>query len=134
MSGVYILLDYGKFEQALNFAELIVEKYPRSQFMWWANAHAYFKKESYPEAKRSYEKLYQLIIDDENRNITHLIKCEYKLALVTWNLKNYQLCKQHCENLLQFSEQENLTGAAEDLISETKDLWEDCEKQLSYSP
>ncbi len=131
---IYILLDYGKFDEALVFAEIVVEKYSRSQFMWWANAHAYFKKGSYREAEKSYEKLYQLILQDKNRNITHLLKCQYKLALVARYLKNYQICKQHCENLLQFSENEDLTNAAWDILSDTENLWEDCQEQLKDSP
>ncbi len=127
---VYILLDYGKFDEALKFGKIIVEKYPQSQFMWWANAHAYFKSEKYKEAEKSYEYLYQLIRQDKNRNVTHLIKCQYKMALTAQHLNNSRLCNQRCENLLEYAGREDLTDDARDILSDTEDLWEECQEQL----
>jgi len=127
---IYILLDYSRFDEALVLGEIVVKKYPFSQFMWWANAHAYFKARKYQEAGESYEKLFQLISQDNKRNITHLIKCQYKMALVAQYLSNYPLCNRFCENILEYTNRDDLTDAAQDILSDTEELWEDCQEQL----
>jgi len=127
---VYILLDYGRYEEAKHFAKKIVEKYPDSQFMWWANAHAYFKSENFSEAKASYLKLSSLIMKDKDRNISHLLKCKYKLALVYKELHDFKACKKQCESILEISEKIELTNNDEDLITLTTELSDDCNSRL----
>ena len=127
---VYILLDYGRYEEAKIFAERIVEKYPDSQFMWWANAHAYYKSENFSEAKSSYLRLYNLIMEDKDRNISHLLKCKFKLAVVYKELHEFDECKKQCDSILEISEKIELTDADEDLITLTMELSEDCNSHL----
>jgi tetratricopeptide (TPR) repeat protein len=127
---VYILLDYEEYKEAIQFAEKIVEKYPNSQFMWWANAHTYFKNQDYLKAKSSYLTLYKLIMEDNERNIAHLLKCKFKLAVVHNELKEYEECKKQCDSLLELSEKVDLNAASENIVNWTVDLLEDCENQL----
>jgi len=127
---VYILLDYGRYEEAIYFAEKIVEKYSESQFMWWANSHAYFKNKDFEKAKFSYQRLYALISEDENRNISHLLKCKYKLAVVYKELENFNECKKQCDSILELSEKVELNDNIEDVVTLTKELSEDCENRL----
>jgi len=127
---VYILLDYGRYEEAIYFAEKIVEKYSESQFMWWANSHAYFKNKDFEEAKLSYQRLYALISEDENRNISHLLKCKYKLAVVYNELENFNECKKQCDSILELSEKVELNDNIEDIVTLTMALSEDCENRL----
>ena len=127
---VYILLDYGRYDEAILFGERIVEKYPDSQFMWWANAHAYFKNENFKKAESSYLTLYDLIMEDSNRNITHLLKCKFKLAVVYKELKEFEACKEQCDSILELSEKIVLNDIAEDIVTRTIELVEDCEDRL----
>jgi tetratricopeptide (TPR) repeat protein len=127
---VYILLDYGHYKEAIPFAEKIVEKYPNSQFMWWANAHTYFKNEDYIRAKSSYLTLHKLIMDDDTRNISHLLRCKFKLAVVYNELNELDECKKQCDGILELSEKVELNDDAEDIISRTIELVEDCKNQL----
>lgn len=127
---VYILLDYGRYDEAILFAEKIVEKYPDSQFMWWANAHAYFKNENFKKAESSYLTLYDLIMEDGNRNISHLLKCKYKLAVVYNELKEFGACKEQCDSILELSEKNELNDITEDIVNRTVELVEDCEDRL----
>jgi tetratricopeptide (TPR) repeat protein len=127
---VYILLDYGNYTEAIPFAEKIVEKYPQSQFMWWANAHTYLKNEDYLNAKSSYLTLYKLIMTDEERNMNHLLKCKFKLAIVYKELNEYVHCKEQCESLLELSEKVEINSTSEEIVNWTTELLEDCENQL----
>jgi tetratricopeptide (TPR) repeat protein len=130
---VYILLDYGRYNEAIQFGEKIVEKYPDSQFMWWANAHAYFKNGDYAKAKSSYLTLYNLIIEDNRRNVSHLLKCKSKLAVIYKELNEYEDCKKQCNSILELSEKVELNDNSEDIINLTIELAEDCENQMNVS-
>ncbi len=128
---VYILLDYGERERAIYFAEKIVEKYPQSQFMWWAKAHAYFKNEDYHRAASAYLELRRLIEADKQRNIAHLLKCDFKLALIYKELKEFPKCRDRCQEILRLSETTVLTENARKIISQTREIVEKCQSQMS---
>jgi tetratricopeptide (TPR) repeat protein len=130
---VYILLDYGRYNEAIQFGEKIVEKYPDSQFMWWANAHAYFKNGDYSKAKSSYLILYNLIVKDSRRNVSHLLKCKFKLAVIYKELNEYEDCKKQCNSILELSEKVELNDNSEDIVNLTIELAEDCENQMNIS-
>ena len=124
---VYILLDYERYEEALQFADIIVERYPNSQFMWWANAHAYFKNSDFVNAKSSYMTLYRLISADPQRNVSHLLKCKYKLALVHKELGEFKACRNQCTSILELSEKVELNDYSEEIIGLAHELVEECD-------
>ena len=128
---VYILLDFGRYQEAIIFAEKVVEKYPDSQFMWWANAHAYFKNQDFEKAKSSYQRLSTLIMEDKSRNISHLLKCKFKLALVYKELGEFEECKKECDGILELSEKVELNNSTEDIVSMTVELSKDCDNRLN---
>jgi tetratricopeptide (TPR) repeat protein len=130
---VYILLDYEEYNEAIQFAEKIVEKYPESQFMWWANAHAYFKKGDYSAAKTSYLTLYDLILKDKKRNVSHLLKCKFKLAVIYKELNEFEECKKQCSSIIELSEKVELNDNSDEVVTRTTELLQDCEYQLQIS-
>ena len=125
---IYILLDYGNSADALKFAQKVVRKYPQSQFMWWANAHAYFKHGDFEQAEISYRNLFRLISADKNKNITHLLKCQYKRAQIAKYLDDYMQCIDYCNMILGFKNYPDLNNSAEDVLSEAKELRAECFK------
>jgi tetratricopeptide (TPR) repeat protein len=76
---IYVLLDFGEFEQAQNLADKLVEEYPRSPFMYWAHSHVYMKKKDLDKAIHSYHILLGLIEEDEKANPNHKITCLARL-------------------------------------------------------
>ena len=128
---VYILLDYGRYEEAIFFADKIVKQYPDSQFMWWANAHAYYKNKDFLKAKSSYLKLYNLIMEDPNRNISHLLRCKLKLAMVYRELSDFKACKNQCDSILEMSEKFNLNDSMEEVVSLSAQLSRECTNHLN---
>ena len=77
---VYILLDYGDYDQAEEIAKKLVDNYPQSQFMYWAYTHVYMKKKDFPRAIAAYRKLLELIESDPDANPNHRITCLARLA------------------------------------------------------
>jgi tetratricopeptide (TPR) repeat protein len=127
---VYILLDYGYKQEALSYAEELVQIYPNSQFMWWAKAHAHFKNRNFGQAEIAYLKLCQLIENDEKSNPSHLLSCKLKLALIHFETKNYTACHTQCSELLLFSEKINLKENDEKYIKRARNLLDRCEENL----
>lgn len=122
---VYILLDYDRMDEAILLAEKITSKYPKSQFMWWAHAHAFYKNGDYNKAEESYLTLYSLIEEDQKRNLSHLLKCNLKLALIYKELDETQKCKDRCSLIMEYSNYEDLTDPEQETISRTVELLED---------
>ena len=77
---IYILIDYGQYEEALNYARQAIARFPKSQFMWWAYAHVYFKSHNYPKALKAYRRLLQLIENHPESNPSHWLDCQVRIA------------------------------------------------------
>ncbi len=77
---IYILLDFGRFNEAEEFAEEIVAAYPKSIFMRWAHTHVYMKEKNFPKAIASYKALLDLIAGDPNANPNHKMTALGRLA------------------------------------------------------
>ncbi len=77
---IYILLDFGQFDQAEELAEEIIGTYPKSIFMRWAHSHVYMKKKELQKAIDSYITLLDLIDSDPEANPNHKLTCLGRLA------------------------------------------------------
>ena len=103
---VYILVHYSKPEEAISYAQEITERYPDSQFMLWAAAHAYHKDGDLHNAAIAYQHLLEIITDDPDYNPQHLIKCKMKLAEIYCDSEQYENCLLECKQLLLFLDNE----------------------------
>ncbi len=121
---IYILLDYDKFEEALGYARAVVEAYPESQFMWWANAHTYYKMHDYPEAVRSYKKLLALIGRDNTSNPMHWLTCQVRLAEIYKKMNNPKHCRSHCLKALGRDFGGQLTDKGRDKLKQAREMYQ----------
>ena len=123
---IYILIDYGHFDEAIYYGEKVIEKYPESQFMWWAAAHAFFKKPDLENAELAYLKLEQLLSQDKNPNPTHILNCQLKLAKIYYESGKTDLCLQKSKKIIssEFYTQNN--EKILEYIKEAKELYQDC--------
>jgi len=126
---IYILLDYGRYDEAVEYAEKIVEKYPESQFMWWAHAHAFYKRRDYERAISAYNRLLQLLKDDPDKNPSHIVECNLKLAQLYLELKEYPKCISYCQTVLKYKNNKKLFEVLEDKFEIAKEYLEQAEKQ-----
>lgn len=77
---IYILLDYGRFNEARMWAEKVVKIYPESTFMRWAHSHVYMKMKDLPAAIASYKILLDLLENDPQSNPNHRVTGLARLA------------------------------------------------------
>ncbi len=99
---IYILLDYGRFDEAIPYAKRVVELYPKSQFMRWAHAHVYYKRHDYDKAVESYFKLLELIENDIQSNPSHWLFCQTRLAEIYFKQKKYNLAVQYAKQAIDY--------------------------------
>jgi tetratricopeptide (TPR) repeat protein len=114
-------VHYSKPEEAITYAQEITERYPDSQFMLWAAAHAYHKDGDLQNAAAAYQHLLEIITADADYNPQHLIKCKMKLAEIYCDSEQYERCLLECEQLLLF-----LQDTEEDKISRVRALMSRC--------
>ena len=100
---IYILLDYGRFDEAIPYAKKIIERYPKSQFMRWAHAHVYYKRHEYDKAIESYFKLLELIENDTQSNPSHWLFCQTRLAEIYFKQKKYEFAIQYAKQALEYN-------------------------------
>ncbi|NOX88391.1 MAG: tetratricopeptide repeat protein [Calditrichaeota bacterium] len=98
---IYILIDYGRFDEAISYAQKAVELFPNSQFMWWAYAHAYFKSHQYKKAIPVYERLLQLIETNPESNPSHWLACEVRIAEIYRRIGKTDIAREKASLILQ---------------------------------
>lgn len=101
---IYILTDYGKFDQALYYARKAVKAFPESQFMWWAYAHTYFKAHRYQQALQAYKHLLTLIETAPEKNPSHLLACQVRIAEILRRLGKRKEAHRRAALVLQEKE------------------------------
>jgi tetratricopeptide (TPR) repeat protein len=124
---VYILCDYGYPDEAIEYADEIIKKYPDSQFMWWAAAKAYDKSDDFENAIYAYTKLNDLLIVDSKSNPNHLYKCQLKLAEIYKRKNDYKSCQDTCQNLLALLDEIPVSDK-DDKANDIRDILNECLK------
>lgn len=105
---IYILLDFGRFDEAVPYAKRVIEMYPESQFMRWAHAHVYYKRHEYDKAVQSYFKLLQLIESDTSSNPSHWLFCQTRIAEIYFKQKKYASAVSHAKRALEYKNKSKL--------------------------
>ncbi len=98
---IYILTDYGKYDEALAYAQEAVKAFPNSIFMQWAYAHTYFKAHRYPQALMAYEHLLELIEAQPEKNTSHWLACQVRIAEILRRLGRREQAHQRAAKVLQ---------------------------------
>jgi tetratricopeptide (TPR) repeat protein len=127
---IYILADYNRAEEAVGYADTLLARYPESQFMLWAAAHAYQKSGSLNHASSVYEKLSLLLADDPNPNPSHLIRCSYKLAEIYMQQARYEACFAECTRILLTCKTISVPKKDQELIKKIYKLRDNSKKEI----
>ncbi len=124
---IYILLDYGDYYRALQYALKAIEKYPESQFMWWAYAHTIYKMHDNLKAIETYKHLLKMINSDPQANPSHKVTCHLRLAEVFLRLEKKDECRQQCQIIFNDFKREELTDNGKKDFDKARDILEKCE-------
>lgn len=77
---VYILLDAGRYDEALSYARRGMAETPGSPYMLWALSHVYMKKKDLPLAIKTYQMLDDALSHLRKPNAHHRVVCWARLA------------------------------------------------------
>jgi hypothetical protein len=127
---LYILADFGREEEGVDYAEQALARYPDSQFIRSAVAHLYFKKRDYVRAEKEYLRLRELLYRDDNRNSSHVLNCEFKLARIYHDTGRYQLAYQYCQEIMRLSSDKELREKGRERFEEARLIQQKCREQL----
>ncbi len=128
---VYILLDYGRYDEALHYAGKIVEKYPASQFMLWAYAHTFFKRHEYQKAIKAYKRLLTLIERDPTPNPMHWLKCHFTIATMYYRMEQYEQTVEHCDTIIRRGYDASYAERGKALLEEVRNLKAEARKKAA---
>ncbi|MGD9898369.1 MAG: tetratricopeptide repeat protein [Calditrichaceae bacterium] len=126
---IYVLLDYKDYKEAEILAEKVVKAYPESQFMWWANAHTYFKSKKYRQAVTSYLKILSLMEKNPESNPMHYLDCQVRLAEIYHRLGDEGACFRHSKLALERSYGDNLSKKDKKRLEQARELMENSRKK-----
>ena len=127
---IYILLDYGRFDEAIPFAQKVIRLYPKSQFMRWAHAHVYYKKHDYDRAIDSYFKLLELIEQDPKSNPSHWLFCQARLAEIYFKQHQYNSAIQYAQKAIEHKSIGPVTDKEKEKLDQALDILNKSRKAL----
>ncbi len=125
---VYILTDYGRYNEALRYAQEGIKAFPQSQFLWWAYAHTYFKMHDYPDAAQTYGHLLRLIENDPSANISHRLACQVRLAEIYLRMGKRQKARQWALRALQNKDEYPQTKRNDKRLNKAKSILQQTKK------
>jgi tetratricopeptide (TPR) repeat protein len=125
---IYILLNYGDFYKAKQYADEAIGKYPNSQFMWWAYSHTLYKMHDNKNAIEAYKHLYKMLINDDNGNPSHLVTCHLRMAEVYLRMNDTNNCRIQCQTVFDGFSFDQLTENGKKDYKKAKDIIKYCGK------
>lgn len=128
---IYILLDYGHFDEAIPYAEKVIKLYPESQFMRWAHAHVYYKRHEYDKAINSYFMLLELIESDEQSNPSHWLFCQTRLAEIYFKQGQYEYATHRALKALEYQSDKPLKKKEKEKIDQATEILSESREALT---
>ncbi len=125
---IYILLDYGDFYRAKQYALQAVKKYPHSQFMQWAYAHTLYKMHDNQNAIETYRHLLKMIDKDPQANPSHKVTCRLRMAEIFARMNDIASCRRQCEIISNDFIRDKLTDNGRKDYDKAIELLEQCER------
>jgi tetratricopeptide (TPR) repeat protein len=127
---IFILLNYGKYQEAIPYVLQVIEKYPESEFMWMAAAHTYYKNKDYQKAEPAYQRLIHLVAAGESPNPPHLVKYRLKLAQIYYERKRYHESYKQCNEILLIEDEVQYSDKAKKDVKKARDIMGKCRKKM----
>jgi len=117
---IYILTNYGKMDEALNYARQAVQAYPNSIFMYWAFAHTLYKRHEYSKAIEAFKYLSHLMKKTSEKNPAHLTECYSKMAEIYFKTNQAILCRQMAEQALEQAAGKDLSPEGQESVKQAR--------------
>jgi len=133
---IWIYINEKKFDQAISLAENMQNKYPQGKSFLWALATAYYEESDWTNALFSYREILGRIenqIDgstssgnhpENPNNYYNQIECKFHIANCLFSLGKLDECILTCEEIQNYTLDENTKERQKDKLNRTKRLLE----------
>jgi len=122
---IYILLDYGRFDQALTYAQKVIAAYPHSPFMWWAYAHTLYKRHENKQALKAYDHLLMMIENNPQANPSHWLTCHLRKAEIYKRMGEVQNYANECRLGLRKQWKDPLSKPGQEALAKMRGFLEE---------
>ncbi len=122
---IYILLNEGRFDEALRYATEAVEKYPDSPFMRWAYAHTLYKMHKNQKAIEAFKYILGMIESGVDANASHEVTCRVRMAEIYRRIEDREKCRQELQKVLAFN-RDVLSPVGQLEFEKAQKIWREC--------
>ncbi len=130
-SLMWIYIDYGESEKAVDLSLKMLDKYENSRFFMWGLARAYQDIDN-EKAINVYKQLYESVEAIPDRNQFNEIVLKHKLAMLYDETGNFEKSLKLCNGILDFRFKSiKIKERLLDRIGRTEELKETLEEKLS---
>ncbi len=129
-SLIWILIDAGRYDEAITYSKEALETYPTSRFFLWGLARAY--ENGNPEAAREvYQELLRSVTSEKTSNHYSEVVLHYLIGKMSFQLGEYDTALRECENVLSHNDlDEDVKGRLEERMDLTKKLMENVKQKM----
>jgi len=126
----WILMDYGRLDQAIATLEEGLKDYPDSRHFLWGLAKAYRKKGSIPRSNQIYRQILGSVRGEKINNHFNEISCHEMIASGLYELKEYDDALRECQQALSYSLDRRIERMARGKIEHIRRIMAECERRL----
>ena len=129
-SLAWILIDAGRYQEAVDIAEKLLLKYPDSRFFLYAKGRALYEMEQYQESLDIYLKLMMSVRNAPVNNHFNELGILVKLTENSIGIGNYKDALKYCREGLSIELTYEMKKRKQKTLDILRSLAEKCEKQL----
>jgi len=122
------LLDH-RFENALKWAEELLESYPENRFFWISLATIYYEKGDWVKVEETYKKLLTLVLDNPPCSY-HRILSHAGLAEAYYHLGSYELSLKESELALLYGNEPPPHPRLKEILDKVKSIQKKVRKRM----
>lgn len=117
-----ILLNEGKYEEALELANKMIEKFPRSLVFYWGKGEALFGLRRFGEAEKTFRSILSRVESEPYDNHYNAVVCHYWLARIALETRNYTQTIAACNRMNYYKLDKDVQRRLKDYFEKAEEL------------
>jgi len=126
MGLMWIYYREKKYQEAMELALALQEKYPESKAPVWAKSFIYYEKFDWKNCLLALAELEEKLLRTQRENYYNFIEVNFLKANCHFNLGHTKICLKICEEILGYPLDEKTKARQKEKLSKTKKLLEKC--------
>jgi len=127
----WMLLDFGRADEALTLAERNHRQFPNSRFFMWTLVEIYLKNQQFEQALQLYKELLTILRKQPFNNHYNEMNCLLHIAEIYYEQGDFLEAEQHLNELLQLELSEEISKRSKSKRKRAATLRKRCIKELA---